>query len=107
MACSDWDRCGDNSDEDVSNYAVCGMYINYCLKGCALFRSFLPHATVNVTAVILYQYCFHCSVVIISLTGSKLYSLPSADFVFQVSNRYVLKNIHFTKLFLKRSNGIK
>ena len=100
------ENCQDNSDEDVSNDTVCGMYINYYLKGCVLFR-FLPHTAITVTSVIPYQYCFHCSAAVISLTGSKLYSLSSADFVFQVSNRYVLKNINFTKLFLKTSNGIK
>ena len=45
--------CEDNSDERVSNYTVCGMYIDYCLKRCVLFSLFLPHTAVNVSSGIL------------------------------------------------------
>ena len=48
MTCNYWDDCSDNSDEDVSNDTVCGMYINYCLKDvsysdvCLILQSMLP-----------------------------------------------------------------
>ena len=46
--CDGDNDCNDNSEEDLSNGTVCGMYINYCFKRCVLFSLFFPYTAVNV-----------------------------------------------------------
>ena len=46
--CNGNDYCNNNSEEDLSDDPVCGMYINYCFKRCVLFSLFFPYTAVNV-----------------------------------------------------------
>ena len=48
LICDERNFCNNNSEEDLSNDPVCGMYINFCFERCVLFSLFFPYTAVNV-----------------------------------------------------------